>query len=369
MTVITYRRNQSVPISCEDLDNNFDALRERTNHVGFQLASTISDLKVTVEGYDFILALQQCCTDLTIQLADLQESLFGDGELSTIVNNLRNELLQEIAELQTDLTALTGRVTTAESNIVSINTNITALNSSVVNLQNTKANINSPSFTGVPLAPTPISGSPSGQIATVGFVNNIINQVIASLPDQLPLGTILEYSVGGLPSDNYVVANGQAISRSEYAEYFALVGTFYGAGDGSSTFNVPNRVNRVGVGAGDAYGLNALGGAATHTLSWNEMPAHSHTADSHGHTINDPSHDHTTIYHQQFNNPTNSDPGGGELSASNFGAGSPLANIVEPASTGITINQATVILQNSGGGAAHNNMPPYIALNYIVKVK
>ena len=90
MTAIYYRGNQSTELSCEQLDSNWDAVRERENHTGTQLASTISNLKTTVEGYDFIVALQECCEDLTTQLNELQDSIFGDGELSTLITNLRN---------------------------------------------------------------------------------------------------------------------------------------------------------------------------------------------------------------------------------------------------------------------------------------
>ena len=177
MTAIYYRGNQSTELSCQQLDSNWDAVRERENHTGTQLASTISNLKTTVEGYDFIAALQECCEDLTTQLNDLQDSIFGDGELSTLITNLRNELLQDIAEVQTDLTALTTRVTTTETNIATINTTLTSLSNSITGLTNIKANINSPTFTGVPKAPTPTFGADPTQIATVGYVNTVTSPI------------------------------------------------------------------------------------------------------------------------------------------------------------------------------------------------
>jgi microcystin-dependent protein len=357
MTAIYYRGDQSTELSCEQLDSNWDAVRERGNHTGTQLASTISNLKTTVEGYDFIAALQECCEDLTTQLTELQDSIFGDGELSTLITNLKNELLQDIAEVQTDLTALTTRVTTTETNIATINTTLSSLSSSITGLANSKANIASPTFTGVPKAPTPSIGADSNQIVTVGYLN--------LLGGLLPIGSVVEYSASAISDPNFVMANGQAINRVTYAGYFALVGTTYGVGDGTTTFNVPDRRKRVGVGAGTGYTLGATGGAATHTLTTDEMPTHSHTAD-HTHTTNETPHTHTTAA-------LLGTTGDGDSTlpyhlASVGYAATPIA-LVNSATTGITVNSASVTTSNQGSGQAHNNMQPYIVLNYIVKVK
>ena len=94
------------------------------------------------------------------------------------------------------------------------------------------------------------------------------------------------------------------------------------------------------------------------------MPTHSHTAD-HTHTINDPTHNHAGVDSYMSNN-SGDDPGG-IVGNANYGS-SPI-NIVNPSGTGITINSASVTTNNQGSGQAHNNMQPYIVLNYIVKVK
>jgi microcystin-dependent protein len=354
MTVIYYRRNQNTVLTCEQLDSNFDALRERQNHTGTQLASTISDLYTTVEGYDFIQALQQCCEDLTQQLQDLQDSIFGDGELSTLITNLRNELLLEIAELQADLDALTLRVTTAETNIATINSSLASFTSAINALQTSKANINSPTFTGIPKAPTPLIGADPNQIVTVGYLEDI--------GGSLPIGSIIPYGGSVVPDANFMFANGQAISRSIYATLFSRFGTTYGSGDGSSTFNVPNLQQRVPVGVGSGYTLGTTGGSATHTLIENELPAHNHQM-NHTHTINDPGHIHT------YQSP-DIIPDGERDNNTQFGETS-TSTATSSNTTGITVNDlaANTRTGNIGGGAAHNNMQPYIVLNYIVKVK
>lgn len=100
--------------------------------------------------------------------------------------------------------------------------------------------------------------------------------------------------------------------------------------------------------AGNTTSVGASGGEATVTLDITEIPAHSHTITDNGH-----SHD--------INIPNGIDsnvPGGGSQSVSK-----PLATAGETAvaTTGITINQ-------TGGGGSHNNMPPYYALAYIMRV-
>jgi len=177
MPALKLRRNQNTPLDCNSLDDNFIAVLDRSLHQGTQLASTISDLYTTVDNYDFIIALQQCCGNLTQQLQDLQDSIFGDGELATLITNLRNELLLEIAELLTDLNALTLRVNTSETNIATINSSLVSITSSITGLANSKANIDNPIFTGVPKAPIPTFGADPTQIATVGYVNTVVSPI------------------------------------------------------------------------------------------------------------------------------------------------------------------------------------------------
>lgn len=177
MTVLKLRRNQNTPLDCNTLDDNFEAVLQRNLHTGTQLASTISDLKTTVQGYDYIIALQTCCNALTAQLEDLQDSIFGDGELSTLITNLRNELLQDIAEMQSTLTTFTGKFLPIETNIATINNSIVSLSNSINGLASSKANIANPTFTGVPKAPTPTFGADPTQIATVGYVNTVTSPI------------------------------------------------------------------------------------------------------------------------------------------------------------------------------------------------
>lgn len=89
-------------------------------------------------------------------------------------------------------------------------------------------------------------------------------------------GVIQPYG-GNLLPDGFLWCDGAAVSRSVYSLLFAAIGTQFGAGDGSTTFNVPDMRGRVPVGAGDGYGVGATGGEAEHTLTEAEIPSHKHT--------------------------------------------------------------------------------------------
>lgn len=80
----------------------------------------------------------------------------------------------------------------------------------------------------------------------------------------VPIGTILEFAGSTAPA-NYLMCNGQAVSRTEYAELFLVIGTTYGSGNGSTTFNVPDRRGRVGVGAGQSPESSATTYTLGHT--------------------------------------------------------------------------------------------------------
>ena len=90
----------------------------------------------------------------------------------------------------------------------------------------------------------------------------------------VPVGAEMGWPVATPPA-GWLIENGQPVSRTTYATLFAVIGTTYGAGNGATTFNLPNYVNRVAIGSGDAYALASTGGASTHT----------HTGSSHVHTV------------------------------------------------------------------------------------
>ncbi len=167
-----------------------------------------------------------------------------------------------------------------------------------------------------------------------------------------PVGTILEFA-GATAPEGYLLCDGAEVLRDTYAGLFAVIGTIYGLGDGSTTFNVPDKRNRTSFGAGDAYNLGDEVGSATKTITIANMPSHNHTA-----TINpDGSHTHG-LYIQ--------DNGGstwGVLQGHQGSYGTP--HIRNTTSAG---NHSHVItMNNTGSGVPINVLNPGIITNFIVK--
>lgn len=114
--------------------------------------------------------------------------------------------------------------------------------------------------------------------------------------------------------------------------------------------STPDLRDRFVVGAGSTYAVDATGGAASVTLTSDQIPAHNHSATS---TVTDPGHSHT------FQGVTAS---GGSGTSSRHGA--VINKTTSAATTGISVSTA---IGNTGGGQSHENRPPYYALAYIMK--
>lgn len=194
-------------------------------------------------------------------------------------------------------------------------------------------------------------------------------------------GVVLPFA-GSVAPDGWMLCYGQAVSRTTHAHLFAVIGTTYGVGDGSTTFNLPDMRGRVPAGKDNMGGtaasrlatsvagstLGAVGGAETHTLTTAQMPAHAHgvTDPTHTHAVYDPGHVHsdTSFRQTNFDNTGGSYPVGQDVNGS---AGEVI--YTDAAVTGISIYAAYtgVSIQNQGGGGAHNNTQPTIVLNHIIK--
>ena len=183
-----------------------------------------------------------------------------------------------------------------------------------------------------------------------------------------PPGVIQAYGGSAAPS-GYMLCNGAAVSRTTYADLFSAIGTNYGVGDGSTTFNVPNLQGRVAVGlsAADAeFNVRGeTGGAKTHALASNEVPAHVHLVDPPDSTTTT-NGSHTHSYNDRYRGTTISDDASDRNVASDAlndaarttGSGGSHAH---------TLDIPAFNSGSSGGGVAHNNLQPYLVVNYIIK--
>lgn len=107
-----------------------------------------------------------------------------------------------------------------------------------------------------------------------------------------PTGSLMMFAGSSAPS-GWLLCNGAAVPRTGiYADLFAVVGTTYGVGNGSTTFNVPDLRNRAPVGSGSSYTLGQEFGLTTDsfTIGTGNLPPHTHTLNNHTHTLGNHTH-------------------------------------------------------------------------------
>ncbi len=166
-------------------------------------------------------------------------------------------------------------------------------------------------------------GNPTGE-----FIRSVTSALI-------PSGVVMAY-LSEITPTGWLQCNGAAVSRTTYANLFAVIGTRYGAGDGGTSFNLPDFRGRALIGAGNGTGLTlrSLGdevGEETHLLTVSEIPAHTH------------------------------DIVGNPLSGANQ---PPQVVIDDDIITGSPITKTT---SSVGADQAHENMPPSAVAFWIIK--
>lgn len=135
----------------------------------------------------------------------------------------------------------------------------------------------------------------------------------------------------------WAFCNGQILPIAQNQALFAILGTTYG-GNGQTTFALPNFQGRVPVHFGNAVILGESGGEAAHTLLAGEMPAHTHAAKG------------------------NSAPANSGTPVSNTWA----QNSLQPYGAATDTVLSDTALANAGGSQPHNNLQPYLVLNFII---
>lgn len=196
------------------------------------------------------------------------------------------------------------------------------------------------------------------------------------------IGEIIQFAGSVIP-DGYLVCDGSAVSRTDYADLFTVIGTTYGSGDGSTTFNLPDLTGKVAMGASSTYTIGSSGGEATHELTSGEMASHAHTVPSHGHAntigARTPSLSHTitqaVFKYTQLSGGTNRWGGSqanpySSTSSKSMTRSTNLAVTAHAATactmTGGVTDCAALTTDSAGSGTAHNNMMPYLALTYLI---
>lgn len=144
----------------------------------------------------------------------------------------------------------------------------------------------------------------------------------------VPPGAVIPYAGSSAP-DGWLLCDGRTVSRTTYAALFAAIGTTFGAGDGSTTFVLPDMRGNVAAGANSSHALASTTGAETITQTVEQMPAHTHTV--------------SNVYQYVG---TSGDGGRTESTTSKI---------------------ATVTTSSTGGGEPMSVMQPTLYLNYIIK--
>jgi microcystin-dependent protein len=166
----------------------------------------------------------------------------------------------------------------------------------------------------------------------VDFQNLTYNPTTKEIVYSFPIAGVINIYAGSSAPLGTLLCDGSAVSRTTYGRLYDAIGTTYGIGDGVNTFNLPNLTGRVPVGLKSTETifntLGNIGGTGAHTLSIAEMPAHTHS------------------YVNQPNSVSVQTPVTGTDVADN-----------------VNVSQTS---GSTGGSLAHNNLQPYIVLNYII---
>lgn len=187
---------------------------------------------------------------------------------------------------------------------------------------------------------------------------NLSKEAAEGIADYLaPIGSIQMWAGASLPSDRWLVANGQAVSRTTYAALFQRIGTVYGAGDGSSTFNLPDLSGRVPRGIDAITPLGQQGGTDSVTLTEDQVPMKTHF---HG-IGEDPGGDEIQIIQRTWNSD-------GTFNVTQNSSDNPNVTLSITDSGDLGTTDPIVVV---GGNEASNpidNRPAFTSLLFIIKV-
>lgn len=188
-------------------------------------------------------------------------------------------------------------------------------------------------------------------------------------------GDIKESAASGEPL-GWLECNGRAVSRSTYSILFGTIGTTYGPGDGSTTFNLPDYRGRFRIGTNVSYPLGTIGGSSSTVLSVGNLPAHTHGVTDPGHThtftgtphihgTSDPGHAHPSVVPSSTNT---AGTAAGATIAGNTGSALTAILVVAAIAGGTNAPNTTgIVIDPTGAGTPFTNLPPYTPVTVLIK--
>lgn len=200
------------------------------------------------------------------------------------------------------------------------------------------------------------------------------------------IGSIVPFTGSALPN-GYLLCDGSSVSRTTYADLFSVIGTEFGSGDGSTTFNIPDLTGRLAIGQSNEHLFASSGGEETHALETDEIASHLHSVPAHGHS-NDIAFKTPELTHSITTQPSftytrcNSTSNNGVRQTGKSYTGRTNASMSRATNVAIADHPATECTmsggvtdcpafetETTGNGDAHNNMMPYIALVFLIQAE
>lgn len=169
------------------------------------------------------------------------------------------------------------------------------------------------------------------------------------------------------PSAGMLMTDGSAVSRTTYSDLYNAIGTTFGAGDGSTTFNIPN-INGIGLMGAGSQTISGKTYSRTLGVKQNDQfEIHSHTTNPHSHTISDPGHAHYQSIGTVAGGNKRNFTGGSTttLDAYVTSGTSGQSPITTGSVTGVGINSTTVSVNGAGGGL--ETFGANLAVNWQIK--
>jgi len=289
---------------------------------------------------------------------DISGAIVTSGS-STAYTVASNSVFDTLAHLNGQIIAFAPNATSTNAVGVDITLNVDSLGAKPIRMQPSVA---------LP-GGTLVSGTPYvvvyNNADSVFYLHNMTN------PYVIPLAAGMDFWGSTTPNSSFAFPAGQAISRTTYATLFAIMSTTYGAGDGSTTFNLPDKRGRL------TASVDNMGGSSANRLAAGSMAAVRHSlggaggADTETLTVAQLPTGITSVNGSQAISvtSTNSSIVISPYASPSFQNGpTPCSTIATGGSIVSTGNNSISVTSNNTSGSAHDNLQPTILCNYILRI-